>query len=355
MGLAALGLFTALGTAGLAFAVHAGKPRDLRAEVPIAVTCRDIPSLLPSEPSKTRFGTLDYLGGIELRSPEPAFGGFSGLRILGERLLAVSDAGAWLQARLVLADGRPVCLEAARMAPAMGPDGRPASSSRFYDLESLSVRDNVAFVGAERVHQILRFDLSAGLGAVPTRLPRPDAFRRLPSNRGLEAVGLAPATSPLRGALVAVAERSGDKESETTVGFILDGPLRGEFAVSRSGEHGGGYDVSDLDFLPNGDLVLLERSFSWLGGLGLRIRRIPAADIRPGAVLGGEVLLKLGWDHAIDNMEGLSVGVDETGATVFTLISDDNFSSFQRTVLLRFRLRQTPAPAAPALTPAAIR
>ena len=40
----------------------------------------------------------------------------------------------------------------------------------------------------------------------------------------------------------------------------------------------------------------------------------------------------------IDNMEGLSVHRDARGALVLTLISDDNFSPLQRTLLLQFTL-----------------
>ena len=42
----------------------------------------------------------------------------------------------------------------------------------------------------------------------------------------------------------------------------------------------------------------------------------------------------------IDNMEGLSVHRDAAGALVLTLISDDNFSLLQRTVLLQFTLAE---------------
>ena len=40
----------------------------------------------------------------------------------------------------------------------------------------------------------------------------------------------------------------------------------------------------------------------------------------------------------IDNMEALSVHRTADGALVLTLISDDNFSQLQRTLLLQFTL-----------------
>ncbi len=40
----------------------------------------------------------------------------------------------------------------------------------------------------------------------------------------------------------------------------------------------------------------------------------------------------------IDNMEGLSVTQNGKGETLITIVSDNNFSALQRTVLLRFAL-----------------
>ena len=42
--------------------------------------------------------------------------------------------------------------------------------------------------------------------------------------------------------------------------------------------------------------------------------------------------------YNIDNMEGVAVHRNGDGATILTLISDDNFSFFQRTLLLQFAL-----------------
>ena len=48
-----------------------------------------------------------------------------------------------------------------------------------------------------------------------------------------------------------------------TRGFILTGPRRGPFEVARSDD----FDVTDLAFLPTGELLLLERHFSLLRGV----------------------------------------------------------------------------------------
>ena len=63
------------------------------------------------------------------------------------------------------------------------------------------------------------------------------------------------------------------------------------------------------------------------------------------APLIGETLIDVvANSHEIDNMEGLGVHVDAAGATILTLISDDNFNHLlQRTVLLQFALREAEA------------
>ena len=153
----------------------------------------------------------------------------------------------------------------------------------------------------------------------------PKAVKDLPSNGGLEALGVAPQRSPLRGALVGIAEGGS--------GFILTGPRQGSFEVVLSG----GYAVTDLAFLPEGDAVILERRFSLFGGFGCRLRRIEAGALKAGARVDGDILYESEASHQVDNMEGLAVH-REGSDTVLSLISDDNFSSLQKTVLLEFSL-----------------
>ena len=90
--------------------------------------------------------------------------------------------------------------------------------------------------------------------------------------------------------------------------------------------------------LPSGDLLLLERKFSWLGGIGIRIRRIPLASVAPGAVVDGPSIFDADLGNEIDNLEGIDAHVTSDGDTVLTLVSDDNFSLIQRNLLLQFTL-----------------
>jgi len=83
---------------------------------------------------------------------------------------------------------------------------------------------------------------------------------------------------------------------------------------------------------------VLERRFSWTRGLAVRIRSVPLAAIKSGALVDGRELMFADMGSQIDNMEGVSVHRDSSGALVLTLLSDDNFSLLQRTLLLQFTL-----------------
>jgi hypothetical protein len=91
---------------------------------------------------------------------------------------------------------------------------------------------------------------------------------------------------------------------------------------------------------PDGGLFLLERRFSLMGGIGTELRHLPAADIKEGARLEGEILMNLSFmDANIDNMEGVAVRKGARGETLIYIVSDDNFSPLERTLLLMFELR----------------
>jgi hypothetical protein len=88
--------------------------------------------------------------------------------------------------------------------------------------------------------------------------------------------------------------------------------------------------------LPAGDLLILERKFSWLSGIGIRIRRIPLSSVAPGAVIDGPSIFEADLGNEVDNMEGIDAHLTVEGETVLTMVSDDNFSMIQRTLLLQF-------------------
>jgi hypothetical protein len=321
------------GAGGYAFAQRPGAVSE-----PTAIEIRAIPIGSLSTDGIKRFGALAFRSGLDLRSSATGFGGLSGLWRSpdGRDLVALTDNTQWLTAQVETRDGKLVGLLKPVMAPLLNSDGRQLRRTRFYDTEGLAISGGTAFVAVERNHAVLRFDWGrSGVRARAQVVPVPADARNLPGNSGLEAIGVAPPRSPLAGALVAIAERAAAGETTPTTGYILTGPRRGAFQVARSD----GFDVTDLAFLPSGEMLLLERRFSLLRGVAARLRRLPADAIRPGAVADGPVIFASEASHQIDNMEGLSVHRDG-GETILTMISDDNFSGLQRTLLLEFALAE---------------
>jgi len=313
-------------------------PRAPEPPVRIAVTAMAIPAFETRDPSRRRFGALEFRGGLELKSAYPNFGGLSGLRMMpdGQHFIALSDRGRWLRGRLVYdAAGAPAGIADAEMAPILGPDGRPSAARNWFDTESLADDGKgTLYVGIERANRILRFDYGrSGLRARGQPIPVPAEIGTLPRNQSLECLAAVPQGMPRAGTLIVISEKGLDTAGNIK-GFLLLGPPqgRGAFAVKRSDD----FDVTDCVVGPGETLYVLERKFSWLAGVAMRLQRFALKDIVPGAVLAGETLTTADMAYQIDNMEGLGLHRDKAGRVILTLVSDDNFSSIQRTLLLQF-------------------
>lgn len=304
---------------------------------PLSIRAEPIIAFEPGAPARTRFGSLDFVGGLALTSDHPPFGGLSALRLEpdGEGFVALSDRAYWLRGRIVYQDAVPIGIAGAAMGPIIGPDGRPAE---HWDTESIARDGDTLYVGIERLNAIARFDYGRLGFLAPARLIAPVAeIAKLPRNQGLEALVAVPRDLPLGGALIAVSERGLDEAGNISA-FIVGGPNPGVFHIRRSGD----FDVSDAALLPGGDLLLLERRFSLTGGFAARIRRLPESLLRPGSLADGPILLSADRRHEIDNLEAIDVGRAPGGGLRLTLLSDDNYMPFQRTLLLQFEPAVTP-------------
>lgn len=326
---------TAFGVAGCGLAFRRSAPR---VERDLTIAAAAIPSFLRTEPERVQFGRLRYRRGLSLTSDDAGFGGFSALwrSADGRELVSVSDNAQWLTAQAV-EDGSGIAgLAAARMAPLLDEAGRPLVDGRSFDTESLAMVGGEAFVGIERVHEVRRFAFGRdGVSARGERIPTPPDMKRLPGNAGLEALGVAPPGHALAGSLVGISEQARRTQNAPTKGWVLTGPRQFGFDVVRTGN----YDVTDLGFLPSGEALLLERRFDIFWGIACRIRLLAPDVFRPGALVDGPVIFEADRSHEIDNMEGIAIHRDgSTGETVVTLVSDDNFMPFQRTLILEFVL-----------------
>ncbi|MEM1298442.1 MAG: esterase-like activity of phytase family protein [Pseudomonadota bacterium] len=249
-----------------------------------------------------------------------AFGGFSGLIVRDGRLLAVSDAGWFLDAPLAeLPDG----LEPgnAQFFPLTASDGSLLGKSGG-DAEGLAVMDGEIWISFEGDHRVMRL----GRAGVVEAIFQPPAFERLGSNKGLESLASHPA-----GGLMAIAEAPGQKGHPV---FIWrDGSMRAAYLPADPP-----FYVTAADFGLDGRLYLVLRHYSPLTGVRIEIQRFSIDDSGFPDPATRQRLAAFESGTGIDNMEGISLWQDANGVTHLTLISDDNFNRVQRTLLMDFEV-----------------
>ncbi|MQX48420.1 esterase-like activity of phytase family protein [Sinorhizobium medicae] len=283
------------------------------------------------------FGALEFIGGIEMTSANPLFGALSAIRFLpdGQSFVAVMDTGHWVKGAVIRDDaGGLEGLTDLTVTSITDANGEAQLEKWRVDSEGLALREGQAIVSFEQSPRIEVYPYPGFAEAKPVgQMALPFPVEELRSNGGIETIAIAPKDGALRGAAVIVSERSVDRSDNLFAG-ILEGPMKGAFAIVRADP----YAVTDGAFLPGGDLLLLERRFNFASGLGMRIRRIAGADIRPGAVVDGDVMLEADMGYQIDNMEALDVIALPDGEIRIVVVSDDNHSILERNLMLEFRL-----------------
>ncbi|MDX2204451.1 MAG: esterase-like activity of phytase family protein [Hyphomicrobiaceae bacterium] len=310
---------------------------------PCEINSKPIRAFERGNPGRADFGRLRFLGGLELTSAFNPFGGLSGLLVEpdGSGLLAVSDVGAWLSARIAYDGQAPAALSEARMGPLLDAAGKPLDSKVLQDAEGLTLSDGslaqgTVLVSFEREHRIVPYQVAGrqigGVAGTPLTLPA-DA-RALADNASFEAVAVLRGGAH-KGATLAFAERYTPDAGYHTGWMWIDGTPQRLYLRDIEG-----FDITDAAGLDNGDLLVLERRYRRREGVQMRLRQIGGAEVAPGARISGDILLQAKGDaFDIDNMEGLAVHRDGAGHTILTLLSDDNFNrKDQRTLLLQFRL-----------------
>jgi hypothetical protein len=285
--------------------------------------------LNPGDPLRRRVGALTFLGGISLSSTTRGFGRFA----------LLSDSGNLLRFRMG-ADWRihDVTGEDLPAGPGTGWEKRDR------DSESMVVdpAGRHLWVGFEQANQIWRY--SADLRRTEGRVA-PPAMKRWPSNGGAEAMArLGDGRFVVISEEVRVPKRrwpgSDDDRQNSREGLIfsrdpLDGGVPKHFAYMVHPK----FDVADAVALPGGDLLVVERRFQLPYRFTTIMTRVAATDIGEGMVARPRDVATLASALIHDNFEGIAV-TREGAATILWLVSDDNQSLLQRSLLLKFRLDQ---------------
>ena len=246
-------------------------------------------------------------------------------------MVAVSDTGYWFEARLERQGDRLAGVAAMRATPLLDERGCAFRSKWQIDAEGLERVPGGWLVSVERDNRVVRYRGDPFAARLAGRVERRFRLAPMRRNRGLEAIAARP-----DGGLLVLAEDA-PRGADAIEGFLARGtadPAPQRLLLRRTG----GYSVTDAAFLPGGDLLVMERRFSVATGPAMRIRRIAASDVGAGRTMDGPVLIEASLPHQIDNMEGLAVTPHPEGHRL-TLVSDDNRSLLQRTLVLEFLLR----------------
>ena len=293
----------------------------------------------PANPARRRVGQLTWLGGVQLTSPAPAFGGFSSMHVSGDHFTLLSDGGNIVRFRMTTLG------QLSERGFAELPGG-PGTGWPKGDRDSESMTVDPAtgriWVGFESANEIWRFSPDFAHAEAHSA---PPAMANWPPNEGPEAMTRLP-----DGGFIAIAEtrpwRHGPNKGKGRAAIRFAGDPtehpRAGFAFSYLPPRG--YDPSDMTVLPDGRLLILNRQFRLPFEFAAKLVVIDPAAIRPGALLSGREIATLAKPLIHDNFEGLGI-TREGGATIIWICSDDNQLFLQRSLVLKFRLEADPAPA----------
>ncbi|QNQ09411.1 esterase-like activity of phytase family protein [Sphingomonas alpina] len=280
------------------------------------------------DPARRRVGQLTWLGGVQLSSPDPTFGGFSSMRVQGDRFTLLSDGGNIVSFAL----DRYGRLSDPHFAEL--PDG-PGNGwqKRDRDSESLVVdpASGDVWVGFERANAIWRYDSSL------TRVrghAAPPVMARWDENGGPETMVRMP-----DGGMIVIAETTKwrHRAARKAVRFAGDPVAHPNQGFQFGYLPPAGYDPSDATLLPDGRLLILNRRFALPFKFSAKLTIVDPAQIRPRAVVRGREIATLAAPLIHDNFEGI-VATREGRDTIVWIVSDDNQLVLERTLLLKFRL-----------------
>lgn len=291
----------------------------MKGPIPLAPTVRVEAVPVPMDPSaagRERVGDFQYAGGVALSADDTArLHGLSDLAVDADgRLLSVTDEGDLIEARIVLSpQGRLIGLTDARISALQSEDGRPLPNKGEGDAEGVAVLgDGSRLVSFERHHRIWHY---AAQGTAARRAPMPQA--QFPVNGGMEA--LSPAPDVGSDAYLVGAEETGATWICRLSADCQSGPVVAMPA---------GFGLVAATRLPEGRTAWLTRAWDPILGSRISLRIVDA---------GGEVArLDLARPLTVDNFEGLAAVPNRDRSVRFYLVSDDNFASSQRTLLLAF-------------------
>jgi hypothetical protein len=312
----------------LLLALLAGAPAAAMAQtaaVPIKVDAYPLP-LDPRAPKQRRLGQLSYAGGFHLTAKTvPGFGGFSGLDVMPDgRFISQTDTGDLMRGRLVLdRRGRLAGVADTTLAQLVDEAGHTSEVKSDFDAEDISFLDEGGFaISFEQDHRVMVYP-----GEGPPRRLAPVPDPTMPKNTGLEA--LTEWHDPSAGGAPQLIEGSEDGRAWSC---DLEGRDCRQFLDPAHDTPDKDFSLTGLDALPRDlGMVAIYRAFDTVRGM-----RGMICWVRPGAPRQVTVLARLADPLTVDNFEGIAAVEEPHGLIRLYIISDDNVSNLQRTLLMAF-------------------
>ena len=282
----------------------------------ITITAVPVP-LNPQDAAQDRIGDFVYAGGLQLSSDQTSrLRGLSDLRVTPDgKLVSISDEGDLLETRVLLDKaGRLAGLGPGKLTVLTGPDGKPLQGKKEADSEGLAILPNGdRLVSFEAIDRVLLYPAKGGAARV---VPSP-VGASFPSNGGMEALAFDPAVGT--DGYITAGEDSGETWTCRLSAPCVKGPT-----LEKPVEFG----VVAVDRLPGGNTAWLFRAWDPARGSRITLKILGPA---------GEVArMDIAKPLTVDNIEGVSAVPNKDGSTRFYLLSDDNFSNSQKTILLAF-------------------
>ncbi len=285
---------------------------------------RPILSIMPLPLPETGRSDLQVAGAWALSSANQHFGGYSALAALPDgNLLAVSDRGRRLRFTPPSRPGTAVSFD---YLGAARPVAKTSVDSEALAFDPASGRLWVAY---ENRNMIVRYDARFRREAAV----RPAAMRDWPPNSGPEAI-----VRLADGRFVVLAEGSPRWfDSDLPALLFPSDPVDGAVPERFRFKPPDGYRPVDAAQLPDGRVMILLRRVHWTlpPAFTGKLMIADPATIRPGERWRAERIADLAEPLPTDNFEGLAVEPGRDGSVIVWLISDDNTSAFQRTLLLK--------------------
>lgn len=277
---------------------------------------------IPSMP-----GGLELVAAWELTSKNDSFGGISALSALSNgRFVGIGDAGTLIG--FEIPDDRRK--HWSRIAPLPNLQG-PNMSYKDRDSEGIAY-DPVSgqyWVSFEAHHAIRRYATSF---ARQNGVSRPAAMQDWPKNKGAECL------IRLRDGRFLVIAETLDDGTHPALLFSGDPVDQDSVTTPLRFRPPAGYRVTDGVQLPDGRIAILNRAIGFPEGFSAKISLLHSPDISRAKIVSARVIATLASPMLVDNMEGITT-TTEGDDTFLWLISDNNFSIFQRTLLMKFRLK----------------